>query len=788
METHVGKSIPRREDLRFLTGDGLYSDDLNLPDQVYAFFVRSPYAHANVHNIEVDTALASPDVITILTGTDYLADGNGSIDHLIIGVDYDDTSLPGFPDEATPSCGVPPHIPIAINRVRHVGDIIAIVVAETATAAVDAAEKITADYEPLPAVVRARDALDPEAPRLFECNNVCVEFFRGEARLTEAAFSDASLVVRLKSLSQRISAIPLEPRSASAAVDPVTGIATLYAPSQGVHKFKLAVMSALNLPTGKVRVITRDVGGGFGARSCSNGEYPLLVWASQRTGRPIKWTATRNETFVSDYQARDTEADAALALSPDGRIQGIRIDYVTNLGAYPVSFAVAGNLQRLAGGPYDVPAVHVSGRAVVTNTVPVSVYRGAGRPEVTYLVERLLDMAADQLGVDRLEIRRRNLIPPSALPYQAPLGPRYESGAFNDNMEHAAAAIDWPGFPERRAEAEARGHLAGIGIATYLESPAGAPSERANIRVLPEGRIEAVVGTQSTGQGHETVFAQVIADTLQIPEQQIDISFGDTDQIVSGGGTHSDRSMRLGGTALVRAADTLIAKGMEIASDVLEAARSDIVYAIGRYRVAGTHRDIDLFSVAAIKAAGSSHDREQHLESTETVNVRLHAHPNGVAACEIEIDSETGVVTVTRYATVDDVGRIINPTIVSGQIHGGIAQGLGQALFEHNAYDPSTGQVLTGSFLDYCLPRANDLPFFSVTPNDRQPAASNPLGVKGAGEAGTTPATSALVSAVVDALSCHGINHIEIPVTPERVLRALGVLSTQQKSSNSRIK
>ena len=776
MVTQVGKSIPRREDPRFLTGSGLFGDDINHPNQAYAFFVRSPHAHANIQNMTYDKALASPNVITVLTGADYLTDGNGPIDHLIIGVDYDDTSLPGFPDEAIPRYGVPPHIPIAIDRVRHVGDIIAIVIAETATAAVDAAEKITTDYQPLPAVIGAREALGTAAPRLFEGDNVCVEFSRGEPRLTEIAFSKASLIVQLKSLSQRISAIPIEPRAASAVIDPLTGIATLYAPSQGVHKFKLAVMSALNLPADKVRVITRDVGGGFGARSCSNGEYPLLVWAAQRTRRPIKWTATRNETFVSDYQARDTDADAALALDPDGRIRGIRIDYVINLGAYPVSFAVAGNLQRLAGGPYDVSAVHMSGRAVVTNTVPVSVYRGAGRPEVTYLVERLLDMAAYKLGLDRLEIRRRNLIPPSALPYQAPLGPRYESGAFSQNMERAAAAIDWLGFPNRRAAATARGYLAGIGIANYLESPAGAPSERADIRVLPEGQVEAVVGTQSTGQGHETVFAQVVSDTLQIPEQQISISFGDTDQIAAGGGTHSDRSMRLGGTALVRAGEVLIAKGREIAGYALEAPISDIVYAGGHYRVAGTDREIDLFSVAAIKTASSSDELERHLEGTETVNVRLHAHPNGVAACEIEIDPETGTVTVTRYATVDDVGRIINRTIVCGQIHGGITQGLGQALFEHNAYEPSTGQVLVGSFVDYCLPRADDVPFFWVVPNDEQPAPSNPLGVKGAGEAGTTPATSALVNAVADALSSRGVDHIETPVTPERVLRALGVL------------
>jgi len=386
-------------------------------------------------------------------------------------------------------------------------------------------------------------------------------------------------------------------------------------------------------------------------------------------------------------------------------------------------------------------------------------------------------MAALDLDIDRVEIRRRNLIAPSALPYQTPLGPRYDSGAFTENMERAARAIGWTGFPKRRAAATARGQLAGIGIATYLESPAGAPSERADIRVLPEGRVEAVVGTQSTGQGHETVFAQVVAETLEIPEQQIDIVAGDTDRAISGGGTHSDRSMRLGGTVLVRASNMLILRGKEIAANILEAAIADITYAQGRYWVTGTDREVDLFTVAAFAIAKKVPvELSGQLEGTHTLAARLPAHPNGVAACEIELDPETGVLTVVRYATVDDVGRIINPAIVNGQIHGGIAQGLGQGLFEHNAYDPTTGQILTGSLLDYWLPRADDLPSFLIETNSEQPAPGNPLGVKGAGEAGTTPATSALVNAVVHALEDHGVRHIETPVTPERILRALGCL------------
>ena len=769
MDGLIGKSVPRREDRRFLTGTGCFADDFNLDGQAHACFVRSPHAHARVVNIDIAAALAAPGVIAILTGADYLADGNGPINHLVIGVDYDDISLPGFPEEAFPADAPPPHIPIATDRVRHVGDPIVIVIAESALEAIDATEQVVADYEVLPAVTRARDAIASDAPALFDGGNICVEFSRGDPAATEAAFADASHVVRLESLSQRISAIPIEPRAAAAVVNPESG-----ASSQGVHKFKLAVMSSLGLAPEKIRVITHDVGGGFGARSCSNGEYPLLVWAAQRTGRPVKWTATRSETFLADYQARDTEADAALALDRDGRIRGLRIDYVTNLGAYPVSFAVSGNLQRLAGGPYDIAAVHMSGRAVVTNTVPVSVYRGAGRPEVTFIVERLLDMAAADLGIDRVEIRRRNLISPAALPYQTPLGPRYDSGAFADNLEAARAAIDWDGFGARRAAAAARGRIAGIGIATYLESPAGAPSERADIRVRPDGRIEAIVGTQSTGQGHETVFAQVVADTLQVPDDRIDIAFGDSGISVSGGGTHSDRSMRLGGTVLVRAGEAVIAHGREMASRLLETAEADITYANSRFTVAGTDREIDLFDLAArMAAADAPDDIAGSLEGSDTLAGRLPAHPNGVAACEVEIDPETGALTLVRYATVDDVGRVINPVIVDGQIHGGIAQGVGQALFEHNAIDAETGQILAGSFMDYTMPRADDLPSFSNTLNEAHPAPSNPLGVKGAGEAGTTPATAAIVSAAVDALRERGVRHIETPLTSERLLRAL---------------
>ena len=770
----IGQSVTRREDLRFLTGAGCFADDFDIAGQGYACFVRSPHAHAQIINLEIAAAKSAPGVLSVLTGNDYLADGNGPVDHLANGVDHFDLTKPAFPPETILQTPLPVQLPIATERVRHIGEIVAIVIAETREAAADAAERVVVDYETLPTVIDARAALEDGSPQLFGGGNLCIANAHGDRAATDEAFANAEHVVRLDSHNQRISGIPLEPRSAIGDYNPATDITTLHAPSQGVHRYKIAVMSSLKLPPERVRVITRDVGGGFGVRSCCNVEYPLLVWASRRAGRAVKWTATRSETFIADYQARDTHADGALAFDRNGRVLALRLDYTANLGAYPVSFAVLANLLRMAGGPYDIPAMHVAGRAVFTNTIPVSVYRGAGRPEVTFMVERMLDMAAEDFDIDRADIRRRNLIPAAALPYQSPLGPNFDSGGFADNLETASTHIDWTGFGARRIAAAARGRLAGIGIATYLESPTGAPTERADIRIHGDGRAVAVIGTQSTGQGHETVFAQVVADTLQIDAGQVEIVFGDTDRAVSGGGTHSDRSMRLGGTALVHAGDAVLARGRELAAHLLEAAIADIGFAEGRFTVIDTDRGIGLFEIAEIAAGeGLPDSLAGALEGTDTVAVRLPAHPNGAAACEVEIDPETGAIAIVRYVTVDDVGRVIHPVIVEGQVHGGIAQGLGQALFEHTMYDPASGQIQSGSFLDYCLPRADDMPSFSVEINEEHPTASNPLGVKGAGEAGTTPATAVLVNAVVDALRIHGVRHLEMPLTPDRIFRAI---------------
>lgn len=756
----IGERIPRKEDFRLLTGQGRFSDDFNARGQACAAFLRAPHAHARIVETDVANAVSDARVLAVLAGRDYLADGLSGLLHYIVPADHLDPSRPGLAgDQVSP---LPEPLPIATDRVRHVGEIVAIAVAETREAALDALERVRVRYEPLPAVTDARVAAKPDAPGVWDGDNVCLRAEAGDARATEAAFAAAHRVTRIAFHNHRIYGCPMEPKSALGEFDPESGLFTLHAPSQGVHRFKHSIATALGEKPDSVRIVTGDVGGGFGVRSPCANEYPLLLWAARRCGRPVKWSGSRSDSFLSDFHARDFHAEGEMALDAGGRILAVRIDYLGNLGACPISFAVLSNLMKMAGPPYDIPAMRVTVRGVLTHTIPVSVYRGAGRPEVTHVVERLIDLAADETGMDRTELRRRNLISGSALPYRSALGLDYDSGAFGENLAAVSREIDRDGFPSRRAAARERGRLAGIGVVTYLESPGAAPYERTDVAVHPDGRVEAVIGTQASGQGHETSFAQVVAETLEIPFERVEIVYGDTERAVAGSGSHADRSMRLGGTILLRAARRIVEHGCEEAARLLEAATADIGYADGRFTVLGTDRSIGLFEVAA----------EASLAATEEISTRLHAHPNGAVACEVEIDPETGELTVVRYATVDDVGRAINPMIVEGQVHGGAAQGIGQALFEGTVYDPESGQLLSGSFMDYCLPRADDLPSFSGRLNDR-PTKNNPLGVKGAGETGTTPATAAVVSAATDALREYGVAHLEMPLTSERIWRAL---------------
>ena len=756
----IGERMPRKEDRRLLTGRGRFSDDIAAPGQAHAAFLRSPHAHARILDIDAADAVSASGVLAVLTGPDYLADGLAGLLQYHTPADHLDPSRPGLTaDQLSP---LPEPLPIAADRVRHVGEIVAIAVAETRAAALDALERIRIEYEPLPAAIDARAAAEPDAPRVWGRDNVCLRAEAGDAEAVEAAFATARRVVRIAFHNHRIYGCPMEPKSALGEFDRGSGRFTLHAPSQGVHRFKRSIAAALAVEPDRVRIVSGDVGGGFGVRSPCGNEYPLLLWAARRCGRPVKWQGSRSDTFLSDYHARDIYTEGEMAFDADGRIAAARIDYLGNLGAYPISFAVLSNLLKMAGPPYAIPAMHVAVRGVLANTIPVSVYRGAGRPEVTQIVERLIDLAADEAGADRAELRRRNLIAADAMPYRSGLGLDYDSGAFGENFDAVLRAIDRDGFPVRRAAARERGKRAGIGVVTYLESPGAAPYERTDVAVRAEGMVEAVIGTQASGQGHETSFAQVVAGMLEIPFDRVEIVYGDTDRAVDGSGSHADRSMRLGGTILHRAARRIVEEGCEAAARLLEAAAADIGYADGRFTVLGTDRSIGLFEVAA----------ETPLAATEEISTRLHAHPNGAAACEVEIDPETGEIAIVRYATVDDVGRAINPMIVEGQVHGGIAQGIGQALMEQTVYDAESGQLLSGSFMDYCLPRADDLPSFLGRLNDC-PTANNPLGVKGAGETGTTPATAAVVSAATDALREYGVTHLEMPLTPERVWRAI---------------
>ena len=756
----IGERVLRVEDRRLLTGAGGYTADIDLPGQAYVAFVRSPHAHAEVSAVDVAEAASAVGVLAVLTGRDYESDGLTSL--------FDPGSLPDHLDPTRPSMTsdelFPPTAaaPIVVDRVRHVGEIVALVVAETAAAAVDAAELVVVDDEPLPSVTDARLALADGAPQVWESGNLCAEAERGDASLVEAAVNEAAHVVRLSLHSQRVHGSPIEPRSALAAFDADSGRYELYAPSQGVHRFRHALAKALGVETAAVRVVTPDVGGAFGLRiPCSN-EYPLLLWAARRCGRPVKWEGTRSEGFLADVHGRDTSCDGTLALDGDGRILALRLDYLGNVGAHPLSFAVLSNLLRMAGPPYDVPAMHVTVRGAFTNTAPTSVYRGAGRPQVTYIVERLMDLGADAVGLDRAEIRRRNLIRPTALPYRTRLGLTYDSGAFSDNLETALRLIGWDDFETRRRDAEERGKLAGIGVANYLESPAAAPYERTDVTVRTDATVLVVIGTQASGQGHRTSFSQVVAGVLGLPLEAITVEFGDSDVAAGGSGSHADRSMRLGGTILVRACEDILEQARGRGAECLGLGSAELTLTDGRF-VATDGRSVGLVDIVA----------DGPLTATAEISTRLHAHPNGVAACEVEIDPETGALAVTRYVSVDDVGRAINPMIVEGQLHGGSVQGIGEALLEEVVYDRDTGQLLTGSFLDYGLPSTAETPRIESHVVECL-ATSNPLGVKGAGEAGITPAGAVVVSAAVDALRAFGVSHLDTPLSPERIWAAIG--------------
>jgi len=769
----IGQRLPRVEDLRFVSGRGAYTDDIRLEGQVYCAFVRSPHAHARLARIDATRARAMPGVLAVLDAADYLADGLCPIDHQPNPLDAVDIAKRALVAAAGGRVIALPHWPLARGRVRHVGEPVAAVIAQSVALARDAAEAVEVDYEPLAAVVSPVDAAAADAPQLHDevPGNRCFSIGFGDEPATRAAIAKAPTVIRREFVNQRIANCQMEPRAAIGDYDAATSRYTLISGSQGVVRQRQALAGALNRPLEQVRVICPDVGGGFGPRTMLYPEQAVVVWAAARLGRPVKWTGDRSEAFISDYQARDSVARAALALDAEGRILAYEVELFGNIGAHTVSFVPMANGQRLLTTVYHVPAAHVRINGMLSNTVPTAPYRGAGRPEATHVLERLLDIAARRLGIDRIELRRRNLVRRDMLPYRNAMGLVYESSDFHGYQRRVLDAADWAGFAARREAARSRGKIAGIGYANYVESPVGAASEHVDVSVSAEGVVEVIVGTQSTGQGHETTFAQVIADRLGVPFDCVRIRYGDTDFVTAGGGTHSDRSMRLAGTLLVRASDDIIVQGREAAATLLEAAASDLVFESGRFLVAGSDRAVGLFDVAGAIEAGAI-DARRALAAASDFRGRIPAFPAGAAVCELEVDAETGAVAITRYTTVDDVGQAINPLIVDGQTHGGIAQGVGQALRERVALDGDSGQLLAGSFMDYGLTRADDLPSFDVSLVE-DPTGGNPLRIKGGGEGGIVPATAAVINALCDALCEYDVEDMPMPATPLAIWRAM---------------
>jgi carbon-monoxide dehydrogenase large subunit len=759
----IGRPLRRQEDDRLLRGRGRFSDDFSLPGQTYAAMVRSPHPHARIVAIDGDRARAMPGVLAVLTGADVAADGLGAIPHNPVPSNRYDLKL------RAPGGGaifVGPHTLLPADRARHVGEAVAMVVAETSAEAEDAAEAVGVTWAPLPFVVDTAEAAGGHAPAVWDevPTNVCVDCsFGSDAAAMDAAFARAAHIVTREFHVGRVTGVPLEPRAALGAYEAATGRYLLRAGSGGAFRQRRELCEVLGLPLERLRVVSLDVGGNFGTKNRVYVEYGLVLWAAARLGRPVKYTATRAETLVSDYQGRDLVTRVSLALDGEGRFLALRADNVSNVGARAVSLSPLGKGSALVSGPYDIPLARVRARAVFTNTTPTQAYRSSGRPEVTFALERLIDLAAHRTGIDRIELRRRNLIDPARMPYANPFGMVYDSGRYAESMALAMQLADWDGFAERRAEALARGRRLGRGLANYVESSVGTPREQARMAVRPpasgEGIVEIVIGTQPAGQGHETSFAQVAADRLGLDVAAVRVLLGDTDLVRFGGGTHSGRSMRMAGTVIALASDDLIAEGRRCAAQALEAAEADIAYARGRFTVAGTDRGIGLFELP--EGLVVARDNEMH----EPV------FPNGCHVCEVEVDPETGAVRLVRYAAVDDVGRAINPLIVDGQTHGGIVQGLGQALGEACVVAGDSGQTLTGSLMEYALPRAVDVPCFTTRLNE-VPSPTNPLGVKAGGEGGTTPAPAVIASALADALAL-GVGDIPLPATPQAVWRAI---------------
>ena len=777
-EKGIGARVPRKEDLRFITGRGRYTDDINQPGQVHAVFVRSPHAHAKIKRIDKASAAGRPGVLAVLTGEDVAADKLGN---LICG--WLVKSKDGSPMK------MGPHPLLAQGKVRYVGDRVAVVVAETLAQAKDAAEALTVEYEELPAVVDLARAHDAGALVHDEiAHNLCYDWEIGDKAAVDAAFARAHHVTKMELVNNRLVPNAMEPRAAIGHFDPGQDAFTLYLTSQNPHVHRLVISAFIGVaPEHKLRVVAPDVGGGFGSKIFIYGEECVVLWASKKIGgRPVKWVAERSESFLTDAHGRDHVSRAELAMDADGNFLALRVNTKANLGAYMSTFSscIPTYLYAtLLAGQYKTPAIYCDVQAYYTNTAPVDAYRGAGRPEASFLIETLIDQAAREMRTDPAEIRRRNFIPKTAFPYQTPVALVYDTGDYASCLDEALRLVDYAGFAGRRAQSERNGKLRGIGISCYIEACGIAPSavvgslgagvglwESAKVRFTHTGKVQVLTGTHSHGQGHETTFSQLVAEKLGVGFEDVEVIHGDTEKTPVGMGTYGSRSLAVGGEALVKACDKIIAKGKKIAAHLLEASEADIEFKDGKFTVAGTDKAKTIGEV--VFAAYVPHNYpaglEPGMEEGAFFDPPNFTFPAGTYVCEVEVDPQTGEVDIARFVAVDDFGNVVNPMIVEGQVHGGLVQGIGQALLEGARYDGS-GQLLTGSYMDYCMPRADDVPSFEVVTSRGTPCTSNSIGVKGCGEAGAIGAPAAVINAITDAIGAR----VEMPATPERVWRAL---------------
>lgn len=761
----IGQPVLRVEDPTLLRGQGRYTDDVNLPGQAYAFVVRSRYAHGKIKKIDVSAARALPGVLGIYTAADLAAGGVNPIKcgMMVNGRDGKPWLTPARPV-------------LASDKVRFLGEAVACVVAQSRAQAKDAAEAIEVEIDPLPAAASAAEAMKPGAAQIHDSvpGNVAVDYHWGDSAAVAAAFAKAAHVTKLKLVSNRIVINPLEPRAAVGSFDPASGRYTLQVCSQGVFGMKGGTASVLGTTPDKMRILTNNVGGSFGMKSQVFPENCLVLFAAKALGRPVKWADERSDSFLSDHHGRDHEMTGEIALDAQGNILALRLSGTGNAGAYPiVPLPYTVNAVKNVVSVYRTPLLEVNTKGVYTNSTPVGAYRGAGRPEGNYYMERLLDTAAAEMGIDKLELRRRNHIAPSAMPYKAPSDMNYDSGEFTAVLDQAIKSSDWTGFARRKEESRARGKIRGIGIGSYLEVTAPPGKEMGGIRFDADGGVTIVTGTLDYGQGHHAPFAQVLVSRLGIPFDRIRLLQGDSDELLFGGGTGGSRSIMSSGSALVKASDQVIERGKQIAAVVLEASPADIEFGKGRFTIVGTDRSISIMDLADRVRGGLNlpEGTPPSLDVNLVVDTPPSAFPNGCHVAEIELDPDTGVIEVVKYSMVNDFGNIVNPLTVEGQAHGGVVQGIGQALMERTYYD-SEGQLLSGSYMDYAMPRADNAPMFAIE-NHPVPATTNPLGVKGCGEAGCAGSLPSIMNAVLDALSGYGVKHIDMPATPERVWRAI---------------